>query len=229
MTKSTRSLVWLACLTAILVIPVAFVLWPAGYSSPREEARRWVSTMSKDGFTQVVSTIEEYPVTYRKEILRVLTPAQRVELFRSRLVNYRMNHSLPSEAVEALHSAEAVLSEDLLSGHATPAQLEALKPITKRLQQHLGKRVAASLVMLGPPDAELSPKNTPSLVQLIRQKLVVNARSIQCSCSTESDWCQQLEGGPLSYCNGWIQCDAVTSWPMCGTFYMYTCNGMCDQ
>jgi hypothetical protein len=223
MTTSTRRLAWLAFFNVMLAIPVGMVLWPAAYSSPRDEARRWTSNLSPQALTRAVSTIEDYPASYRKEILRLLSPSQRAEVFKTRLSHFRnTDRTLSAEARNALLAAERMLTTELFVSRPSNEQLTQITQVADNLRRILGKDVTARLVTFGPPEGRPRSWNLPSLLVTLRGKLVAQARDRECDCSTESDYCSS----PYQ-CSNALGCIIDDYWPMCGSFYMYTCNGNC--
>lgn len=226
MTATTRRRV-IACLIAVaLTLPVEGILLQAiSTPSTKQAVRAWVASLSPDDLLAAADSIQSYPVMYRKEIMRALTPALRAEIWREHIQRYMDTHPhLSSDAIPVLQGAIALITPELFDPRGDK-QREATALIADQLTAILGRGEAEYLLYrLGPRDektASIEPIGM-RLANQVRDFFAVLALADDCDCS--SGWgCEGLAetcrtGG----------CNVDTSWPACGWLWNEDCDGQCS-
>ena len=108
MTTNTRRYVWLCAVLGILLAPVAIVTWPAILGTDVHAPRGWVSALSAQELDDAARYIDEYPPSYRRAIMRALTPEKRSDVWKGYIRNYVARHpNLGPEARRALQDVSA--------------------------------------------------------------------------------------------------------------------------
>lgn len=172
-----------------------------------DPANDWVQA----NLSQLPQTYEEFgshPVDYRRAIYRALSPEARQSLWRQHLSNYRDNHpQLTSEQISALaHADSYIVTPDAfasIDASTTVPELDRLKTaVDAAFGSDESRRIIA---ILGPPTDSEAPSP---------------ARLRSCTCSVISDWCDNS-----------LRChnDACVQHGGCGTFWNYTCDGLCHM
>jgi hypothetical protein len=177
---------------------------PAFAESDMSRARAWVAANAAK-LPTTYDQIGTYPIAYRKAILAKLQPGQVSKLWIEQLARYRDAHkSMTAAQSKVLNDGIALL--DRLAAAADPDALHAdLETFTAAAKSAFGEDEAATLfAQLGPADRN--------------SKALVAAGNPVCSCSVQSDYC-----GAFFNC-GYTVCNQQSG---CGTFYRYTCNGLC--
>ena len=227
MTAKTRRRV-VGCVVAIaLTLPVESILLQAiATPSSKQAVRQWVASLSADDLLAAAGAIESYPVIYRKEIMRALTPELRAEIWRQHIQTYIDTHPhLSSDAIPALQAAIALITPDLFDTGGSKHRAETAL-IADQISALLGRAEAEYLLYrLGPKDektASIEPLGM-RLTNFVRDMLVVLATADDCDCS--SGWgCD----GFGNACRTSGSCTADTEWPMCGWLWNEECDGLCS-
>jgi hypothetical protein len=217
----------IACIVDIaLTLPVEAVLLQA-ISTPntKQAVRQWVSSLSPDELVRAAEAIQSYPVIYRKEIMRALTPALRAGVWRDHIQTYMDTHPhLSSDAIPALQAALELITPDLFDPKGDKRQ-KATALVAEQLAALLGRGETEYLLYrLGPRDeqtASIEPVGM-RLTNYVRSLLVVLAEAEDCDCSSE--W--GCEGYGES-CRTNAGCEIDSSWPACGWLWNEDCNGLC--
>jgi hypothetical protein len=227
MTTSTRRCVWLCAVLMILVAPVAFVTWPTILGTDADAPRWWVADLSAADIDNASRSIEEYPIAYRRAIMKALSPEKRSVAWRNYIKKYLNSHpALSLEAMGSLRDVSDRFTPEFFAARPSATALADLESVAKRVREHVGMAAAREvLVNLGPEDGQTVSLNRPSVVAFLRSRLIANAQAPLCNCSLESDWC----GEP-----GWCQgipppagCIVDDEWPMCGSGWWHICDGIC--
>jgi hypothetical protein len=209
-TAKTRRRV-IGCVVALaLTLPAESILLQAiATPSSKQAVRQWVASLSTEDLLAAAHAIESYPVIYRKEIMRALTPDLRAQTWRSHIQMYIDTHpALSSDALPALEAAIALITPDLFDATGVKRRAETAEYLLYRL---------------GPKDeqtASIEPLGM-RLANYVRDMLVVLATADDCDCST--GWgCDSYLGACRT--NG---CNPDTEWPMCGWLWNEECDGFC--
>lgn len=175
---------------------------PAYASNP---ARAWVGA-NRTNLPFAYDDFSKYPIDYRREIYRELTPATRSKLWVEHLQRYRREHSdLSADQQDLLNEAVATASNPATFTRAKSRPTTDDERFERRAKASFGTNEAHDLfATLGPSSPSRSDSATAAL----------------CSCSIASDYCWAIETSCYpSPCGGTLD--------GCGTFYNYPCNGDC--
>jgi len=224
--KTRRRLI--GCVVAIaLTLPLETILIQA-VSKPdsRQAVREWVESLTPAELDSAADQVQSYPVLYRKEIMRALNPARRVEVWRDHIQTYIDSHpDLSSDAVPVLHAAIELI-EPALYVPGSSERREEVALVADQLTAMLGRAEAEFLLYrLGPRDgqfASLEPVGM-RLANYVRGLVVALATAEDCDCA--SGWgCD----GYATYCRtAGITCNHDSNWPMCGWMWNEECDGLC--
>jgi hypothetical protein len=217
----------IACIVVLtLTLPVEGILLQAlSTPSTKQAVRQWVTSLSPDELLRAAEAIQSYPVIYRKEIMRALTPDLRAGIWRTHIRTYMDTHpDLSSDAIPVLEGALALITPDLFDPRGEKRRQETAL-IADQLSAVLGRGEAEYLFYrLGPRDeqtASIEPLGM-RLTNYVRDLLVVLAEAEDCDCST--GW--GCEGYGES-CRTNSECDVDSSWPACGWLWNEDCDGLC--
>lgn len=225
MTAKTRRRVIGGVVALALTLPAETILLQAiATPSSKQAVRQWVASLSSEDLLAAANAIESYPVIYRKEIMRALTPDLRAQIWRSHIQMYiDTQPALSSDALPALEAAIALITPDLFDPTGAKRRAETAL-IADQITGLLGRAEAEYLLYrLGPKDeqtASIEPLGM-RLANYVRDMLVVLATADDCDCS--SGWgCDGYPGSCRT--NG---CNPDTEWPMCGWLWNEECDGFC--
>ncbi len=225
MSHLTRKRVrWLVAV-AVFLVPLNAALAALLLAGGSTTATGWASRMTTEQRTVASGEIEKYPVAYRLELLKVLSPAERAATWKGVVDRYKARHPhLTSSQREAIGGVRQLLTPTLFSGRlASDRERATYNAVTERVVREIGKPDATVLLRtLGPSDTSRAglPWRVRAAQWLQDKEQTLDA--VDCECSTESDWC--VSGAE---CSNAVGCVFQGSWPACGAFYMYACNGMC--
>jgi hypothetical protein len=227
-TAKTRRRV-IGCVVALaLTLPAESILLQAiGTPSSKQAVRQWVASLSSKDLLAAANAIESYPVIYRKEIMRALTPDLRAQIWREHIQMYIDTHpGLSSDALPALRAAIALITPDLFDGTGAKHRAETAL-VADQITALLGRAEAEYLLYrLGPKDeqtASIEPLGM-RLSNYVRDMLVVLATADDCDCS--GGWGCESFG---SSCRTSGSCTPDTDWPMCGWLWNEECDGLCGS
>jgi len=227
MTTKTRRTLFVSVLLLALALPAETILLKA-LQSPTDAVaiQRWATTLDDARLATAASRIQSYPFAYRKEIMRKLTPEQRSSVWRNHITTYIQQHpELASDAVTALNAAVAAVTPDALSRVASKAERLSTTAIAEQVQTLLGKDTAKYLFYtLGPADDTIASREplTMKLASYVRNHFVVQARQSNCDCAS---WFGCDVWGTI--CSTTYYCYSFSSWPACGWWWNYECDGAC--
>lgn len=227
MTIRTRRRLFICAVIAALTLPAELILLKAVTTDAATASAQWVDNLQESSLLAAASEIQNYPMQYRKDIMKRLTPEQRSDVWADHIASYRdARPELSSEQVDALNAAiEAAKATFANPGDATRA---ATRVVAERVQELFGADVAEYLMY------RLGNKTTLMLVSALpwHQKLTDSIRErfvVQAGAAGDC-WCNADFGcdlGALTWCDGSVSCTVDNSWPACGWFWDEPCNGSC--
>lgn len=173
-----------------------------------ELAERWVAD-NLDALPTTLDAFSEHTITFRRTIYSALDTDVRISLWREHLAGVAHEVESPEQR---LFLSE--VSRDLNRHLQNTTPRSEIKALEKKAVAVLGVDLARrALATLG-PDPE--PTEVGSLPP-------------DCSCSTESDWCNawRLPWQPKSHCVlGSADCNEIDG---CGFLLRYRCDGLCHR
>lgn len=224
--QSRRKVRWLV-IAALVLVPADVALLALLRGMSGSVAANWAAGLSSDERSEAMAVMDRYPMEYRHELLRSASPVERAAVWRQVIDQYLGRHDqLTGGQRDALASARALLTPEAFSGQGrTEAYLARLKSAGNEVIRQLGDADARMLMKeLGPSDTSTS--ELPLLVRTadwLTKRQIASAAA--CECSSESDWCVWNATCRRSVPN----CQPECSWPACGFFLMFCCDGFCFQ
>jgi len=210
----------------VLTLPLELVLLQAmAGTSSQTTVQEWVSSLSEADLNAAADQVRWYPVSYRREIMRSLTPERRAEAWRAHIQTYIATHpDIDSSALPVLEAAMAMLSPEMFENPTDVTRAQA-RIVAEQLTALLGKDTTEYLLSrLGPRDgtfASIEPWQH-RLASKVRGWLVAMADVRDCDCNVDFG-CD----GYTTICKANTGCPPDTDWPMCGWFWNETCDGLC--
>ena len=225
MSIRTRRRVFVALVALALTLPAESILLKAvSTANQTEAAAAWAADLSGSEIRSAAQHVREYPLAYRREILRKLTGQERSDIWRAHIEGYITAHpELSSEAVAALEAARDAASPEALSA-PTAASRGHIAVVASEVQNLLGREVAEYLLYrLGPKDGQFASREpiTDKLANYVRQAFVAMAFVEECDCALDFG-CQ---AGMV--CRSNLGCTPDNDWPACGWFWNDICDGLC--
>jgi hypothetical protein len=222
----------MVCLILGLVtLPVEALILPIA-STPDAEvaALEYVETMSPAELDAAAADLSAFPSVYRRAIMGELTPERRAEVWRAQLQLFLDSH-------RELTPGQAAVVRDAMA-LLTPAAVRA--DVSAEIRAQMGATFTKAVAELGPQTAgqlfvTLGPKaGTRASVLPFMQRLADQVRSWRvatavetpCICNMSFDTCD-LVPDPWLQCTETYSCTPDVSWPMCGPFWSWACNGWC--
>ncbi|WP_211294796.1 bacteriocin fulvocin C-related protein [Streptomyces glaucescens] len=174
---------------------------PAFARSERTAADAWV-TANMDRLPRTYEEIIRHTVPYRKAIVKALSPEERTAIWLANIDRYRQDHPHATTAQRQVMDRASALAARVF---VSPGDhIEEMRRLSMRAKEELGVQEAEAMAMrIGPAD--------PPAIQ---------ARSADCSCSTQD--CTCCAGGYYCLRGG---CTVIPS--DCGLFWLFDCNGRC--
>jgi hypothetical protein len=208
-----------------LTLPAESILLKAvSTSSQTEAATAWVADLSASEIRAAARKVQEYPLAYRRAILRELTAQERSDVWRAHIGAYITAHpELSAEAVAALQAAGDAASPEALSA-PTAASRGHIAVVAAEVERLLGREAAEYLLYrLGPKDGQFASREpiTDKLASYVRQAFVAMAFAEECDCAADFGCSTSL------ICKTNLGCTPDTDWPACGWFWNDTCDGLC--
>jgi hypothetical protein len=215
-----------AAIAVLLALPTETVLLKALTNpTPKAAAKQYVSSLTPDQLSAAASSIEAYPVVYRRAIMTALMPPVQAQVWQNHIAAYlAANPGMDPAAVSALQDAIALISPQLFTGPPTDAERAQIHAIAGEVTATLGQDVALNLLYnLGPADGTFVSAEpvTEKLADFVRKTFTLYADASSCDCNV--GW--GCEGG--TYCASGTGCSVVTSWPACGWLWDDPCDGQC--
>jgi hypothetical protein len=226
-TTRTRRRLFLCAVIAALSLPAEFILLKAVTVSPTAASEQWVGSLLQTNLLRAADEIQNYPLQYRKDIMKRLTPGQRKDVWVNHIATYRdARPELSAEQVDALNAAIGAAAATFTNpGDDTRA---ATRVVAERVQELFGADVAEYLMY------RLGNKNTLILASALpwHQKLAdtVRDRFVVQADGAGDCWCNDAFGCDLlalTWCDGAVTCTIDNRWPACGWFWDETCDGVC--
>lgn len=215
MNTNRKILAAVQMLVALSLVLSFFPSAPAVAAGPGgcQEIRSWVRA-HEGALPRDYEGISQFPLAYRRVIFGVLTPEEKSEVWRAHLEAYLATHAdLTATQLDLLREAVDFVSSDLF---ATSRQD---KRWAREVQPALAEFARRAKEAFGPAQArEIFEQIGPPELDLFTSKL---ASGIACACSRQSDYCPDGYG-----CANNVGCDAGGH---CGTFLVYTCDGLCKD
>ncbi len=148
----------MSLVTAALALPAETILLHAlSTPSPVQAARDWVATLTDAQVVTASRAIQSYPFSYRREIMRRLSPVQRSAVWQNHIQRYVTAHpGLDVSIVALLYNAASLASPQELDTPTDAARVQ-VSLIAEQIKVLLGKGEADYLFYrLGPADASVA-------------------------------------------------------------------------
>ena len=224
---TTRSRRWIVTCVVVLglTLPLETVLLQAIATPDSKTAvRTYVSRLSSADLLQAADRIQEYPLLYRREIMRALSPDWRAAIWRGHIRMYLAGHpDLRADAVPVLETL-ALLATPKMFDNPTDADRKQVQLLAEQVKSLIGKDEAEFvLYRLGGKDGTFASAEPLSMrfANYVRGVMIAMARAEDCECSTEFG----CDAG--SDCRGGTGCTIDNDWPACGWFWHSECDGTC--
>ena len=232
MTTRTRRLVLLAALVVALAIPTEMVLLQAITQDDRTAAAIWVDGLTSEELVFESGRLEQFPIQYRKAMLRRLGPAKGAAIWQRHITRYRDEHTeLSTGQVEALNAVLGLISAETFE-FPTTEERTASKMLADRVTELFGEDVTRYLMHdLGPRHVTFTAQATPirqRLQDFVREHFVVNAGDGgSCDCNADYE-CDAGGSGDSECADAAVSgCTLQPLWPACGFVWLETCDGQC--
>lgn len=217
---------WMLALPVVATVTVV----TGGAAPPPPElpctvAARWVES-HRALLPTTLEGLSSYPMLYRKAAYRALTTTQRRAVWREHLSTF-LGPASPLNARQqaSLRGIMTRLDQYVDTTRQSRAAQRRDGLTSMQLRVQFGDRLArAMFATLGPSDPEPNELVAKALRQTGALRASDPKASIQhpnCACSGASDWCSGS-----STCNG-SNIECITSGSGCGTFWCYSCDGLC--
>jgi hypothetical protein len=224
-TTRTRRWIVIAVVVLGLALPLETVLLQAIATPDSQTAvRNYVAGLDADALQRAADRIQDYPLTYRREIMRALTPEWRAAIWRRHIQTYLASHpSLRSDAVPVLETL-SLLATPAMFDAPSDADRKQVQLLAEQVKSLMGKDEAEYLLYrLGRKDGTFASAEPLSMrvADYVRGVMVAMARAEDCECSTDFG----CDAG--SDCRGGTGCTVDNEWPACGWFWNSDCDGIC--
>lgn len=227
MTTRTRRRLFLCAVIAALTLPAEFVLLKAVTVDSATASAQWVGSLAESELLAAADEIQNYPLQYRKEIMKRLPPKKRKDVWVDHIATYRdARPELSAEQVDGLNAAIAAAEATFADpGDDTRA---ATRIVAERVQDLFGADVTEYLMYrLGNKTTLMLASALPwhqKLADSVRERFVVQADEAgDCWCNAGFG-CDLLA---LTWCDGAVSCTVDNRWPACGWFWDEPCDGVC--
>jgi len=224
---TTSSRRWIVTCVVVLglTLPLETVLLQAIATPDSKTAvRNYVDRLSSADLLQAADRIQEYPLLYRREIMRALSPDWRAAIWRGHIRMYLAGHpDLRSDAVPVLETL-ALLATPKMFDNPTDADRKQVQLLAEQVKSLIGKdETEFVLYRLGGKDGTFASAEPLSMrfANYVRGVMVAMARAEDCECNLDFG----CDAG--SDCRGGTGCTVDSEWPACGWFWNSDCNGTC--
>ena len=233
MTSRTRGRLTLCVVLGLLILPVEALLLPVARTpNPVEAAMDWASVRSSEEIAAAARDIDAYPATYRRAIMRQMTPVERSTAWREYFTRYKTQHTnLTPAQVSLIDEAITLASADALGTTPSVEKREQIKQVFTRAIELFGTKGADELFVSMGPKTLTRANALPMMQQLadrVRSWRVVAAEVPDCNCNVDIDLCD-LEPDPWLQCSEQYTCGFDLDWPMCGPLWSWACTGWCKM
>jgi hypothetical protein len=228
--KKIRQRIVLCTIALVIALPAETILVQAVTEPSAESAARtWTTSLTSADLDQAAARIESYPLMYRKEIMRALTPEKRAMVWRRHLAEYLDAHpSLDDAAVTSIRAALALATAEAFSASAPKTLQAQTRILSEQIEALIGREEARSLLYrLGPADgtfASIEPLSHKVANKVRGWVVVLAGGGADCDCS-QGFGCD----GSGWQCGGGDGCTVDEEWPACGWFWNQTCDGTCQR
>jgi hypothetical protein len=212
---------------AALTLPAELILLKAVTVNSATASEQWVGNLESSSLLAAAGEIQNYPLQYRKDIMKRLTPEERLAVWVDHIATYRdARPELSAEQVDALNAAIAAAEATFTTpGDETRA---ATRIVAERVQELFGADVAEYLMYrLGNKTTLMLVSALPwhqKLADAVRDRFVVQADGAgDCWCNADFG-CDIIA---LTWCDGAVTCTIDNQWPACGWFWDEPCDGVC--
>jgi len=224
-----RSRRWIVTCVVVLglTLPLETVLLQAIATPDSKTAvRNYIAGLSSDSLQQAADQVQDYPLLYRREILRALSPEWRAAIWRRHIQTYLASHpDLRSDVVPVLETL-TLLATPAMFDAPTDADRKQVQLLAEQVKSLLGKDETEYLLYrLGRRDGTFASAEPMSMrfANYVRGVMVAMAWATDCECSTDFGCDAQLE------CRGGNGCNVDEDWPACGWFWNSNCDGTCSS
>jgi hypothetical protein len=186
-----------------LVLCLGLMAAPAFAADDCKTVTAWVQA-NEGNLPTSYQDFTRQPQEYQKGIFAALTPAAKSNLWREHFSRFlAANPELSVDQVGFVNQATQMASPQFFAkpDHA------ALEQLVARGAQLFEPSVLSSLF------AQLGSTDSGN----------VGTSGVACECSTSSSWCWNRGAG--YFCSTYYYCDYSSSG--CGTWFAYSCNGLC--
>ena len=231
MTARTRGRLMMCLILGLITLPVEALILPiARTPDTNAAAKAYVADLSPADLNAAASDITAYPAPYRKAIMSELSPERRAEIWRAHLQAFLTSHRDLTQAQAAVvREAMAVVTPAALSPDVTAPIRERMAQVFNAAMTELGAQTAGELfVTLGPKAVTRNALPlTQRLADQVRSWRTASAQEAPpCVCNMTWDTCD-LVPDPWLVCTQIYDCIPDTTWPMCGPFFAWACDGWC--
>jgi hypothetical protein len=210
---------------------LTFTTLPAAFSAEREcngEARAWVAAQGRN-LPRTYEEISTFPVNYRRAIYTALLPEEKSALWQQQLELHLSQDRWTQEQRDTLLEAIQLATPDTFAvvkdkqNWRYRQMIQQIEQLESRARAVFGHDEAAAIFgVLGPVESEVTRQSdSPSQRGLITAPMATSTAGTACSCSDRSDYCNSAYNCTLGGCN--------TIADECGTFWSYTCDGLCQN
>ncbi len=232
MTARTRRRLQVCLILGLIALPVEALILPVALTpDPLIAATEFTAKMTPTELSAAAAEIDAYPAAYRRAIMQSLSADQRANVWRAQMQNYLNSHrTLTTSQAEVVRDAMALVSPALFSASLETSLRERVSRVFARAQSELGPRAAKELFVTLGPAAPVRASALPLSQQLadhVRSWRSTSAQVLErCNCNMTMDTCD-LVPEPWLVCSQQFDCRIDTSWPMCGPFWSWACDGWC--
>jgi hypothetical protein len=227
-TPKTRRRVFTAVLVALVTLPAEVILLRAVATPDGQRAvDDWVAGLTPDALGAAANRIEDYPFSYRRPIMKALSPVGRSETWRGYLTRYRDAHGeLGASGAALVAAASSALTPQALS-EPTSESRASVHAVAMQIVAEWGRETADELLYYVGPKETTSAGAEPMMMrftQYVRDQVVLIARAPNCDCA--------MSWGCSVYtqtCTQAFSCSVVSTWPACGWAWSDDCDGLCSS
>jgi hypothetical protein len=203
------------------------VLFQAASTDTVTAAFEWASSLSSQDLERATASIGDYPVAYRRALMRASSPQHRSLVWRGHIADYAETHpDLSTAVIGLLGRASALASPENLSTPDAAARAE-MRRVAEQLKTLIGQEDTENLLYrLGRRDGTFVSREPVSLKlsNWVRGKFVALAGAVAADCNCNIEFgCDEVTWT----CRGNTGCTPDDDWPACGWFWNETCDGQC--
>lgn len=228
-TLSSRKRVTIVLSAALIVTGAGGALALVDTRPVAVKAHEWAIAKG-DSLPSTLEDLSQYPVEYRREAFKRLTPAQQSALVREHLAHFLRTETLTAQQREMVDDMVQIVTPEAYSEGGRSAARQAMKVICKRVHDSFDRRQQALLTTLGPLGPGESrwlrvARATKGLLgaPLVHAKATTSVSAGSCDCAVETMCSGCALGG--GNCGGpYPECDSSVG---CGCAWIHPCDGNC--